>query len=398
MNAIHQEFTVAFRYTTYFTEDIFSLDNPLFYEVIVQDPTQERRKLLFVLDDGVHEHHPQLQAQILAYCKHYAEALDLRTVPVLVPGGEAAKNNFGLVEYLLKEMDEYGICRHSYLVAIGGGAVLDMAGFAAAIAHRGVRHIRIPTTVLAQNDSGVGVKNGVNFFDKKNFLGCFKPPQAVINDRAFLETLKMRDWRAGISEAVKVALIKSADFFAQIEAMHPQLLERDTEAMQSLIYHCAQLHMNHISGADPFESGSSRPLDFGHWAAHKLEQMTQYRIRHGEAVAIGMALDTVYAALQGLLSEAEAERVLQLLHQLGFQLYIPEMSQNLNEWPLAPSLLDGLEEFREHLGGKLTIMLLQTIGKGLEVHEIDTHKMQQAIGLLKEKEAAKWAALENVGE
>ncbi len=384
MKAISQEFTAKFQYDVFFSQNIFQIDNPLLRDLLSSENTEGKRKALFVLDNGVHEAHPDLQKQIVAYCFAHSDVIDLRTVPILVPGGEKSKNDYSLVDYLLKEIDEFGICRHSYIVGIGGGAVLDMVGFAATIAHRGIRHIRIPTTVLAQNDSGVGVKNSINFFNKKNFLGTFSPPQAVINDVSFLSTLHPRDWRAGISEALKVALIKDEGFFREIQANVSNYEQRESHAMESLIYKCAVLHLNHISGGgDPFERDSARPLDFGHWAAHKLEQMSNYRLRHGEAVAIGIALDVTYAHLSGLLPEDAWKEIIVLIEELGFRLYVPELSQNIDNGSDSDSILAGIEEFREHLGGQLSITLIDRIGHGLEVHEIDRRLMTQSIHTLK---------------
>ena len=171
-------------------------------------------------------------------------------------------------------------CSRHCLIAIGGGALLDVAGFAAAMAHRGVRLIRVPTTVLSQDDSAIGVKNGINAFDKKNYLGTFAAPFAVINDSRFLPTLSDRDWRSGISEAIKVALIRDAAFFDFIEANAVKLHDRDLPVMEQLVHRSAELHYDHITtNGDPYEQGSSRPLDYGHWAAHKLEPVTDYRLR-----------------------------------------------------------------------------------------------------------------------
>src|SRR5205823_11964169 len=193
-----------------------------------------------------------------------------------------------------------------------------MAGFAAATAHRGVRHVRIPTTTLSQADSGVGVKNGINAFGKKNFIGTFSVPFAVINDFEMLGSLPPRDKRAGYIEAVKVACIRDPDFFAAIEQDASRLREFEPGSMERLIHRCAELHVQHIAtSGDPFEFGSARPLDFGHWAAHKLEQLSEYKIRHGEAVAIGIALDTIYSRKLGHLDAASAARVLDLLEALG---------------------------------------------------------------------------------
>jgi 3-dehydroquinate synthase len=251
-------------------------------------------------------------------------------------------------------------------------------GLAAATAHRGLRHIRIPSTTLSQDDSGVGVKNGINAFGKKNFIGTFSPPFAVLNDFDLLESLAPRDKRAGYVEAVKVALIRDAAFFDTIEKNAARLREFDPDAMAELIYRCAELHVDHIaSSGDPFEFGSARPLDFGHWAAHKLEQLSEYKIRHGEAVAIGIAVDVIYARLSHLLDSAAAERILQLLENLGFELFANELMHVNSTGSFM--LLEGLEEFREHLGGELTITLVERIGRGIEVHALDLSLVMRAI-------------------
>ena len=381
MKKLHQAFKVAFQYDVHFTRALFSLDNPLFQDLIGRDANQFPAKMIVVIDQGVAQCHAMLPDNLKAYCSHYQEIISLCGEPVIVPGGEAAKNDPALVDRLLHMVNKHGIDRHSYIVAIGGGAVLDLVGYAAAIAHRGIRHIRIPTTVLSQNDSGVGVKNGINFFGKKNFLGTFAPPVAVINDLHFLHTLDDRDWRAGISEAVKVSLIKDGAFFRFLEQQASALGNREEAPMAQLIFECARLHMAHIAGGDPFEMGSSRPLDFGHWAAHKLEQMTDYRIRHGEAVAIGIALDATYSFLRGMIDKKDWNRIIQLLLALNFRLFVPEL-EDKNRGQLI--IVKGLEEFREHLGGRLTIMLLEDIGRGCEVHEMDGQLIGKSIQLLKE--------------
>jgi 3-dehydroquinate synthase len=292
---------------------------------------------------------------------------------------------------MLELIHRHHIDRHNHVVVVGGGALLDMVGLAAATAHRGVRLIRIPTTTLAQDDSGVGVKNGVNAFGKKNFVGTFAPPTAVINDFDLLASLPERDKRAGYVEAVKVACIRDADFFRRLEGDAAALAAFEPEAMKHLIRRSAELHLNHIAtGGDPFEMGSARPLDFGHWAAHKLEQMTGYRLRHGEAVAIGIALDVFYAVRRGLLDRVEAERILRLLEQLGFTLFDPELRAVGSSGSLA--VLEGLEEFREHLGGELTITLLEGIGRGIEVHEMDLAEVRRALDDLEERHRARLAA------
>ncbi|WP_138989847.1 3-dehydroquinate synthase [Larkinella sp. C7] len=378
MNTLHQSFSVQFTYDVYFSDRLFESTNLTLLEFLKKRHSEGfRKKLFFILDEGVVNSHPALPEQIKAYFAH-VPIVDLIPDLLVIPGGEGAKNDPELVDQLIEAVDRYGIDRHSYVIAIGGGSVLDLVGYVAAISHRGIRHIRIPTTVLSQNDSGIGVKNGVNYRGKKNFLGSFAPPVAVFNDAEFLKTLDDRDWRAGISEAIKVALIKDQPFFEWLETNAEKLAARDLDAMQYLIHRCAELHLDHIASGDPFEMGSSRPLDFGHWSAHKLEQLTDFEIRHGEAVAIGIALDSLYSQRLGWLSEADTHRILNLERTLGFTLFHPALDGD--------GLLKGLNEFREHLGGQLTIMLLKAIGKGVEVHEMDTELIREAIGILKENE------------
>jgi 3-dehydroquinate synthase len=379
MDFLQQSFSVRFDYKVFFTTRLFSPENQILQEFLrIEKKSDTPPKIFFVLDERVVSHHPDLINQIKAYFQHFPW-IHLVNDMLIIPGGEAAKNDEHLFYKIVASVNANKIDRHSYLVAIGGGSVLDLAGYAAAVSHRGIRHIRIPTTVLSQNDSGVGVKNGINYFNKKNFLGTFAPPVAVFNDFHFLTTLEDVDWRSGISEAIKVALIKDASFFRWLVDNALLLAKRDMQVMQYLIKRCAELHMQHIGGGDPFEMGSSRPLDFGHWSAHKLEQLANFNIRHGEAVAIGIALDSVYSYLSGRLSKEALDQILNLNKVLGLDITHPLLEVTDDKSPL----LEGLEEFREHLGGKLTITLLNGIGKGEEVHEMDGALVRKASVLLK---------------
>lgn len=369
---IEQKFSVPFHYRIFFTENSLSRENELLADLLSKGKIC---RAFFVVDEGVVKAQPDILEKIHKYSAAHSDKYMLCGEPLVVPGGEQSKNDQKWLTAILDATNEYGIDRHSFIVAVGGGAVLDMAGFAAAVAHRGIRHIRIPSTVLSQNDSGIGVKNSINAYGKKNYLGTFSPPYAVINDKNLLNTLSDRDWRSGISEAIKVALIKDSDFFEWLEKNALDLASRNMAVMETLIYRCAALHLEHIAGGDPFEAGSSRPLDFGHWSAHKLEQLSDYELRHGEAVAIGIALDSTYSFLQGMLNEEQLQRIIKLMHTLGFYLYSSELS--------GPTVLKGLEEFREHLGGELTIMLLEGIGNGKEVHKMDHEIILQSIEHLK---------------
>ncbi|HEX5009881.1 MAG TPA: 3-dehydroquinate synthase [Planctomycetota bacterium] len=378
-----QRFAVPYEFPVVFTEGLFRPDNPVLRDVLCRLEPAKRHRAVFFVDDGLAGGGQPLIEAIGAYAAAHADALELACPPVALPGGEKIKSDLHFVETIQQRLFDLHVDRHSFVVAVGGGAVLDAVGLVAATTHRGVRHIRVPTTVLAQNDSGVGVKNGVNLLGVKNFVGTFAPPFAVLNDYEFIVSLPDRDKVAGMAEAVKVALIRDAEFFTWLERHMDDLATFGREAMLYMIRRCAELHMRQIGhGGDPFEMGSARPLDYGHWSAHKLESLTRHHVRHGEAVAIGMALDARYSVLSGLLAPGEELRVCALLEYLGFGLWHPALERvgASGEW----TLLEGLREFQEHLGGELTITLLAGIGTGVEVHEIDPARMREAAHWLKE--------------
>ena len=379
-----QRFTVAYEYPVYFTERVFDPGNPVLVEILARREPQRRHRCVVFVDDGVLEARPGLVDEIVGYARHHAARMELVAPPLPVPGGERIKTELFFIERMQQRLFEHRIDRHSYVIAIGGGAVLDAVGLVAAVTHRGVRLIRVPTTVLAQDDSGVGVKNGVNLYGIKNFCGTFAPPFAVLNDIDLLTRLSERDKRAGMAEAVKVALIRDGAFFAWLERNADDLITFERPALAQMIRRCAELHMRQIAhGGDPFESGSARPLDYGHWSAHKLESLTKHHVRHGEAVAIGIALDARYSMLAGLLAAGQDERICALLEHLGFRLWHPALETRRADGTIA--ILEGLREFREHLGGELTVTLLEDIGSGIEVHAIDETRMLAAITWLKER-------------
>ncbi len=380
-----QRFEVPFEFPVCFTENLFALQNRTLVDVLCRLESSKRHKVLFLVDDGVAAARSDLITQIKNYCEHHGESIELIAEPIPVPGGEKIKAELQYVEQMQKALYDYHVDRHSYVIAIGGGAVLDAVGLVAATAHRGVRHIRIPTTVLSQNDSGVGVKNGANLFGTKNYVGTFAPPFAVLNDLDFVMGLGDRDKIAGMAEAVKVALIRDGEFFKWLEKHADDLATFKKPPMAYMIQRCAELHMKQIGqGGDPFETGSARPLDYGHWSAHKLESLTRYHVRHGEAVAIGIALDARYSVLSGLLEPGEEDRICFLLEHLGFKLWHSALEMRAVDGEL--ELMKGLRDFREHLGGELTITLLSGIGVGIEVHEIDDGNVMESINWLKSRQ------------
>ena len=375
---VRQAFSVPFSYSVAFTESLFAVENQLLRDTVREADPDKRHRLIAVIDSGVADAWPELAIQISRYALAHGQNLELVGEPIIVPGGEGCKNTSQFVDQLRSIFAERGLDRHSFVLAIGGGAVLDMAGYAAATTHRGVRLLRVPTTVLAQNDAGVGVKNGINAFDSKNFLGTFCPPFAVLNDIDFIETLEARDKRAGMAEAVKVALIRDPVFFKWIQENGRQLGRFERPEMAYMIKRCAELHLKHIAtSGDPFEYGSARPLDFGHWAAHKLEVLTGHQLRHGEAVAIGIALDTAYSVEIGLLKPSDFEAVCSVFDALGLATDHELLSEIDRNGRLV--IINGLEEFRQHLGGELTVTMLADIGVGVEVNEVDLDALRRSV-------------------
>lgn len=369
-DSLDMPFAVPYTHRLRFTHDVLGEDDAVLADLL--EPSEGRSaRVLAIVDSGVDAATSAGQRLAAFAARHTKtiETLDVR----LIDGGEAIKNDPDRLKPLLEAIHSSELDRRSYVLAVGGGAFLDAVSFAAAIAHRGIRLVRLPTTVMGQADSGIGVKNAINYFGKKNWLGSFAVPWGVINDHTLLSTLPDRDWRSGFSEAVKVSLLKEPAFFNQLCEDAKAIAARNTAAAERAIRRSAYWHLMHITrGGDPFETRESRPLDFGHWSAHRIEPMTDFSIRHGEAVAIGLAIDCVYSTLAHGLNESVAERVITCLHDLGLTLTHPCLAD-------ADALLGGLEEFRQHLGGRLTVTMLQDVGRPIDVHEIDIALMRQAI-------------------
>ncbi|HEY6077420.1 MAG TPA: 3-dehydroquinate synthase [Polyangiaceae bacterium] len=385
-SALHeQRFHVEFDYPVVFCRGALTPREPSLAWAITRREPQRRQPVFAVLDAGLVAARPALAQELERYFEAYSDHLSLSAAPHVLVGGEDSKNDPRLITDLHERMAAARLDKQGTLLVIGGGAVLDAAGFAGSTTHRGVRIVRMPSTVLAQNDAGVGVKTSVNAFSSKNFLGTFAPPFAVVNDADLLSTLPVRDVRAGLAEAVKVALIRDVSFFDWLEQHSGALREAEPMPLELAVRRCAELHLQHIAtGGDPFERGSARPLDYGHWAAHKLETLTHHALRHGEAVAIGMALDACYAVEKGILPAAARDRLCALLRALGLPTYHAMLKAEHGGKSL---VLRGLEEFREHLGGALTVTLLSAIGRGEEVTEMDFAAIAKAINWLEAAQA-----------
>ncbi len=380
---VNQSFEVAFNYPVHFVRDSFAPENLCICESIDRLKEGRCHRVAVYVDSGLASARPHLVQQIRDYFAAHTDSLELAGGVRMIPGGAAAKRGYTHLSAVLTELGNLHLDRQSFVLGIGGGSMLDALGVAVSLVHRGLRMVRMPSTVLSQNDAGVGVKNGVDEHGQKNFLGTFAPPFAVINDLSLLDSLPEEHWRGGISEAFKVALIKDRAFFDFLCSHADLLRRRDKDSMAELIRRCAEIHLNHIAtNGDPFEMGSARPLDFGHWSAHRLEMLTGGDLGHGLAVAIGIALDSVYAKRKGLLSEDELSQVLAALQRCGLPIFCDELC-----WQRADGeheILRGLRDFQEHLGGRLNITLPDGIGKSVEVHHMNQEWIIESVEELRE--------------
>ncbi len=381
MKNIRQSFTVSYSYPVLFTHNVFEPANKTLARTLMKNRSGPRARVLMVVDAGLAAATPGLTRKIERYFRAHRQIIELVRAPMTVPGGENAKNGWNGVREDMTAAGSEHLDRHSHIIAAGGGSVLDMAGFAASLVHRGLRFTRLPSTVLAQNDAGVGVKNGMNDGGMKNFAGTFYPPHAVIDDFDFLKTLPQREWIGGLAESFKVAIIKDKPFFKWLCENARALGARDQKLMERAVQKTAALHLRHIAtSGDPFETGSARPLDFGHWAGHRLELMSDFALGHGHAVAVGIALDTTYAMLKRYITPDEQRSVLKGLSDCGLPVWSRLLTRQTPEGE--PEILAGLEQFREHLGGRLCVTLPRPLGNKLEVHTMSRPLLKKSIAIL----------------
>jgi len=280
---------------------------------------------------------------------------------------ETAKNlaNFALI---MRKLVKAGADRRSVLVAVGGGVVGDVAGFAAASYLRGVALVQVPTTLVAQTDSAIGGKTGVNLPEGKNLVGAFYPPRLVLVDTNVLETLPQREFRGGLAEVIKYGVIADAKLFRFLEQHFEKVLARDARSLEYLITRSAEIKARVVS-EDERESGLREILNFGHTFGHALESATAYRTyQHGEAVAWGMMAAALYGHETGVTPARDAARIISLVRRM----------ERLPDWPrLAPKkLIELMASDKKTRAGKLRFVLTPRIGQAATYKARDLHKLE----------------------
>lgn len=330
----------------------------------------ENKKILFVIDKGIGK-------KKIAYFKDQCNKKNLKSHFLIVKGGEGVKKGLSYALKVLKKADECGLDRKDAFILVGGGATLDMGGFAASMFHRGIEYYRIPSTLLAIVDAGIGSKNGVNLLGQKNFAGCFKTAKQIIIDPSFMTTLNNREIASGIAEIIKVALLKNKILFELIEHNFNLLFSKEIndDIFHKMIYLSITAHTDQIK-TDPFEMINARPLDFGHQWGHRLEILSEARLNHGEAISIGMSIDCCISYRRGYISKETLYRILSLFKNIKLPIFDDIVDTE--------DVFSGLEHFRRHLGGELTITLLKGIGNKFNVNDITQKEFNESLILLKE--------------
>ena len=294
---------------------------------------------------------------------------------VLVPDGERSKT-LKTVARIYESLIRLGADRQSTIIAVGGGVIGDTVGFAAATYLRGVDLVHVPTTLLAQVDSAVGGKVGVNHALGKNLIGAFHPPVAVIADPRLLDTLPKRELRAGLFEVVKYGVIASRALFERIVTDLPGILAREPPVMAAIVAASCRIKAK-VVAADEREAGPRRVLNFGHTTGHALEAVTRYRrLRHGEAVAYGMLVAAQIAASRGLLDSDDHTALTDLIGRMGPLPSVTDLS--------ASEVLAAMRRDKKVIAGRLHVVLPNGIGDTVivdDVTEKDTRRALRAIGV-----------------
>ncbi|HUO92373.1 MAG TPA: 3-dehydroquinate synthase [Rhizomicrobium sp.] len=322
-----------------------------------------------VTDEHVAAHH-------LARLTASLNSAGIAVRPIIVPPGEGTKSFQGL-EKLLSALLAAGVDRGGLIVALGGGVIGDLTGFAAALLKRGVDFAQIPTTLLAQVDSSVGGKTAINTKEGKNLVGVFHQPRVVIADIATLKTLPPRELRAGYAEVVKYGALGDADFFAWLETNGAGALKGEPDKLEHIVAHSCRMKAE-IVARDERETGDRALLNLGHTFGHALEAATGYsaRLLHGEGVAIGMVLAFRLSAKLGLAPASDADRLARHLKGSGLP---AAMSDIEGPRPEAETLLGHMTHDKKAKAGRLTFVLARGIGKAFTTSDVPMQKVREVL-------------------
>lgn len=360
-----------YSYDVLFTEeDIFSTDSLLLHDVI------DRHRCLVVVSETVNKLYG---SKIADYFRHWSGNETFRILPL--PISENIKN-IETVMRICKEGKRFGLDRKSLFIAIGGGVLMDTVGLASSIYMRKLNFVRIPTTLVGQVDAGIGLKTGVDFEGRKNFIGSFHPPICVLNDFRFLRTLNAEEIRNGLAEIVKMAIISDSELFSALETNSKRIVNcymsgSDTTFTQWINLTAARRMLEQLQ-ANPYEKELERLVDLGHTFSPFIEMYTRHSIKHGRAVAIDIAISTEIACLIGRIDTQLHDRILSMLAALGFNLHDVKAFEAERMWQSLDSII-------LRRGGKLNLVIPTGIGTAgflREAEELEKDILKQAMANL----------------
>jgi len=325
-------------------------------------------KAAIVSDETVARHH-------LAATEAALKAAGIASSLVLVPAGEGSKS-FGMLERVCDALLAARIERGDLVVALGGGVVGDLGGFAAAVLRRGVDYVQVPTTLLAQVDSSVGGKTAINSRHGKNLIGAFYQPILVVADTALLDTLPEREFRAGYAEVVKYGLLGDAAFFAWLEANWRDLFAGGPAREHAIAVSCRAKAA--IVQRDERETGDRMLLNLGHTFGHAFEAAAGYsdRLLHGEAIGLGMALAFEFSARRGLIAQAEVARVIAHLAAAGLPTHVSDVP---GAWPGVDAMMNLISQDKKVKSGRLAFILVRGIGAAFVTRDVDAIEVRAFI-------------------
>ena len=327
-------------YPIYIGTDV-SLDNELYSKHI------KTKKIALITNE-------QIADLYLSEISQTLNAFDLKTL--VLPEGETEKN-LETVGKAVEFLSDNGIDRESSIIAFGGGVIGDITGFVASSYMRGIKFLQVPTTLLAQVDSSVGGKTGVNTSTGKNLIGAFYQPSAVIADTRYLNTLEPNRISEGLAEVIKYGLIRDADFFAWLGKNTSRILALESEVIAHLIERCCQIKAEIVS-EDEREGAVRAILNYGHTFGHAIESLTNFKIyTHGEAVSIGMVMAASMAERMGMLSQSDKKDITNLLESVNLPTKKPDLNRN--------DFLESMKRDKKVQDGEIRLILLESIGKAI---------------------------------
>ena len=372
-DSLEVKFDLPCEYSVKFTRDIFGDGNGLLAETLGADGKNEPQVLL-AADRAVVEKTPGLGLKIGKYFKD--RGIKLAAKPYVVNGGEINKTNgMTTVRQITEVLADSGIGRDGFLIVIGGGAMIDAAGYAAATFNRGTRIVRVPTTLLMQCAGACLPSAGTNILNRKDASSVFTVPFASIVDFDFLKTLSAGQRGEGAAEAVKIAAAADAKFLAWIGENAQGISEGDDAALEELVRRSAALHVQALAkGKGATLRDAVRILESGLWSAHRIEALGRFRIPHGAALATGLCIDAAYSVAKGLVPEEDADLVGETLAKCGALNGIERIAPILER---TDDILRGIEEFRQHTGG--LPLFPGPLGKAVPVESVDMERMKTII-------------------